>query len=170
MGACRLGQTVEILNDAGGVSRRAVLFGAAATVIGGVTTPQTVGADEQTETSQFSAAYKSFSAGRTVVDGPVVLELPELAENGNMVPFTVRVDSPMTPDDHVKTLTLFSTGNPQPIIASFAFSPQSGAARVSGRLRLARTQDLIAVAELNSGVLIKGTTKVAVNIGGCGAG
>ena len=93
---------------------------------------------------------------------------PEVAENGNMVPFTVSVESPMTPDNYVKTLTILSTGNPQPVIARFHLSPASGRALVSGRLRLARTQDVIAIAELSNGTLIKAITKAAVTVGGCG--
>jgi sulfur-oxidizing protein SoxY len=168
MGACKSSSDPhDRLPD---LDRRALLKGSAALVVVTVAPWDRAYADDMTETSQFSSAYKKFIGDRTPIDGPVTLDLPELAENGNMVPFTLRVDSPMTPDDHVKTLTLFSTGNPQPVIATFTFSPLSGAVRVSGRLRLARTQDVIAVAELSSGVLIKGTTKVAVNIGGCGAG
>ena len=121
-------------------------------------------------TAQFQAAYKKFTGDTEPAVGPVKLELPDLAENGNMVPFTISVASPMTLIDHVKTLTIFSTGNPQPVIATFHFTPGSGRVLVSGRLRLARTQDVIVVAQLSTGRMIKGTTKVAVTIGGCGAG
>jgi sulfur-oxidizing protein SoxY len=127
-------------------------------------------ANAEETTPQFQAAFKALAGDGTPSDGPVKLEMPELAENGNMVPFTISVESPMTDDNHVKTLTIFSTGNPQPIIAKFHFSPNSGRVLVSGRMRLARTQDVIAVAHLSTGALIKGATKVSVNVGGCGAG
>ena len=150
------------------LSRRLILQAASASLAVVIAPIARALADERT--SQFETAFKKLSGDKTVADGPVKMELPELAENGNMVPFTISVDSPMSDEDHVKTLTIFSTGNPQPVIATFHFSPLSGRAVVSGRLRLARTQDLIAVAELNTGVLVKGTTKVSVNVGGCGAG
>ena len=123
---------------------------------------------EQVATPQFEAAYAKLTGGSEPASGPIKLELPEVAENGNMVPFTVSVESPMTPDNYVKTLTILSTGNPQPVIARFHLSPASGRALVSGRLRLARTQDVIAVAELSNGTLIKAITKAAVTVGGCG--
>lgn len=129
-----------------------------------------VHADDEV-TPQFKDALKGYMGGRTPLADPVVeLNLPELAENGNMVPFSVYLASPMTDADHVRSITLFSTGNPQPIIATFHLSPVSGRAVVAGRLRLARSQDVVAVAELSSGALVLGRANVQVTIGGCGAG
>ncbi len=119
-------------------------------------------------TSQFEEAYAKLTGDRKPTERGVTFELPELAENGNMVPFSISVQSPMTDADYVKQVTILSTGNPQPVIATFHFSPDSGRAQISGRLRLARTQDLIAVAELNSGALVSGTANVKVTVGGCG--
>ena len=65
------------------------------------------------------------------VEGRITITLPEIAENGNTVPFTISVDSPMTEADHVKTLTVISTGNPVPTIAAFHFTPDAGRAFVS---------------------------------------
>ena len=77
-------------------------------------------------------------------DGKVSVTLPEIAENGNTVPFSVAVDSPMTDSDHVKTVHVFATGNPRPDVASFSFSPASGKAAVSSRMRLGKTQEQVA--------------------------
>ena len=64
-------------------------------------------------------------------DGKVAIELPEIAENGNTVPFTVSVDSPMTEKDHVKAIHVIATANPQPGVATFRFTPLSGKAAVA---------------------------------------
>jgi len=152
------------------VLRMCVMTGVA--VLGGSRTgpPAARAADAVSEHSpQFEAAYAKLTGDSEPKSGPIKLELPDIAENGNMVPFSLSIDSPMTADSYVQTLTLFSTGNPQPVIATFTFTPLSGRAVVSGRLRLARTQDLIAVAQLSTGERIKGTTRVEVTVGGCGA-
>jgi sulfur-oxidizing protein SoxY len=102
------------------------------------------------------------------VDGKLILDLPEIAENGNTVPFAVSVDSPMTDLDYVKVVHVFSTGNPQPAIATFHFTPASGKASVASRMRLARTQDVLGIAELSDGRFIMAKRAVKVTIGGCG--
>jgi sulfur-oxidizing protein SoxY len=101
-------------------------------------------------------------------EGKLVLDLPEIAENGNMVPLTVSVDSPMTDKEFVKAIHLFSTGNPQPMVATFYFSPLSGKAFVASRMRLAQTQDVISVAEFADGQFAMVRRNVKVTIGGCG--
>jgi sulfur-oxidizing protein SoxY len=102
------------------------------------------------------------------VEGKVVLELPEIAENGNTVPLTVSVESPMTPNDHVKAIHVIATENPQPGVATFRFSPLSGKASAASRMRLARTQEVIGLAELSDGRFLLGRRAVKVTIGGCG--
>ena len=101
-------------------------------------------------------------------DNRIIFELPEIADNGNMVPFTVSVDSPMTEKDHVKAIHVISTGNPQPSVATFRFTPLSGRASVASRMRLARTQDVIGLAELGDGKFLMTRRLVKVTIGGCG--
>ncbi len=98
----------------------------------------------------------------------ITLEVPEIAENGNTVPFTLSVDSPMTEASHVKALHIFAAGNPQVGVASYNFTPASGKAAVSSRMRLARTQDVVAVAALSDGKFLIGRREVKVTIGGCG--
>jgi sulfur-oxidizing protein SoxY len=116
---------------------------------------------------QFEAAFKALLAGATPVEGKIVLELPEIAENGNFVPMTVSVDHPMTGADYVKAIHVLSTGNPVARIATFHLSPINALARVQSRIRLAKTQDIIALAELSDGSLAIATTLVKVTIGGC---
>jgi sulfur-oxidizing protein SoxY len=102
------------------------------------------------------------------IDGRVTLDLPEIAENGNTVPFSVSVDSPMTEKDYVRAIHVISTGNPQPGVATFRLTPQSGKAAVASRMRLARTQDIVALAELSDGKVLQARRSVKVTIGGCG--
>ena len=102
------------------------------------------------------------------IEGKIILEMPEIAENGNTVPFSVSLDSPMTEKDHVRAIHVIATANPQPDVATFRFTPLSGKAAVSSRARLARTQDVIAIAELSDGKFLMSRHNVKVTIGGCG--
>jgi sulfur-oxidizing protein SoxY len=74
----------------------------------------------------------------------------------------------MTEKDHVRAIHVISTGNPQPSVASFRFTPMSGRATVASRMRLARTQDVIGLAELGDGRFVMTRRPVRVTIGGCG--
>jgi sulfur-oxidizing protein SoxY len=115
----------------------------------------------------FEDEFKSLLGAATPVEGKITLELPEIADNGNFVPVTITVDSPMTADDHVKAVYLLSTGNPVARVARFDLSPLNAKARVQSRIRLAKTQDVIALAELSNGTLAIATANVKVTIGGC---
>lgn len=116
---------------------------------------------------QFEDAFAKLLNGATPVEGKVALELPESAENGNFVSVTILVDSPMTEHDHVKAIHLLSTANPVAHVATFRLTLMNAIARVQSRMRLAKTQDVIALAELSNGTLAIATTRVKVGIGGC---
>ena len=120
-------------------------------------------------TAQFGDAFAKVVGSGTPLEGRVVLELPEFAENGNIVPYKISIDSPMTGEDHIQRITLLSTQNPQATVAVFHFTPLSGKATVSGRMRLAKTQEVVAVALTSSNSLLVGRQMVDVGIGGCGA-
>jgi len=109
-----------------------------------------------------------FTGGVTPGSGRVTLGAPEIAENGNTVPIKVSVESDMIADDYVSEVMIVSTGNPRPEVATFKFTPMSGKADASTRIRLARTQDLIAIARMSNGALFQDTKNVKVTIGGCG--
>ena len=113
-------------------------------------------------------ALKKVLGDATPGETGITLEIPEIAENGNTVPFTLSVDNPMTDANHVKALHIFASGNPQVGVASYIFTPASGKAAVSSRMRLARTQDIVAVAALSDGKFLIGKRNVKVTIGGCG--
>jgi sulfur-oxidizing protein SoxY len=113
-------------------------------------------------------AIKKFTGGKTPIEGKVKLDLPEIAENGNTVPMTVTVDSPMTEQSHVTDVIVVANENPRSGVVTFHFSPASGVAEANTRIRLAATQDVIAVAKMNDGSFFMTTKQVKVTIGGCG--
>ena len=111
---------------------------------------------------------KKFTGGATPMEGKVKLDLPEIAENGNTVPITVSVDSPMTDADYVKEVIVLADGNPNAGIATFHFSPASGVAEANTRIRLANTQNIVAIAKTGDGKFYTAKKQVKVTIGGCG--
>ncbi len=100
-------------------------------------------------------------------EGDVLFDLPARADNGAFVPFTVAVESPMTADDHVTAIHLFATRNPTPGIGSYHFTPKSGRASVSGRLRLAEDQTVLAYAVTSDGKVMRAAASAEVSVGGC---
>lgn len=111
---------------------------------------------------------KKFTGGKTPAEGRVRLDLPEIAENGNTVPMTVSVESPMTDQSYVSDVLIVSDGNPRGGVATFHFSPASGVSEANIRIRLAETQNVIAVAKMNDGSYFMASKPVKVTIGGCG--
>jgi sulfur-oxidizing protein SoxY len=97
----------------------------------------------------------------------VKLELPPLSENGNTVPLTVSIESPMTPADHVRAIHVFTEQNPQPDVVTFRFGPRAGHARVSTRIRLANTQNVTAIGELSDGSFWSASAAVVVTLAAC---
>lgn len=111
---------------------------------------------------------KEFTGGAEVGEGQLSLTTPEIAENGNTVPISVEVDSPMTADDYVQSIAIYADGNPLPEVVTFNFTAMSGVAAAKTRIRLAKTQNVIAVAKLSDGTFQKASNQVKVTIGGCG--
>lgn len=109
-----------------------------------------------------------FTDGKSAIDGKVKLDLPEIAENGNTVPMTVSVESPMTEQSHVTDVLVVTDENPRAGVAVFHFSPASGVAEANTRIRLVSTQNVIAVAKMNDGSFYTTKKLVKVTIGGCG--
>jgi sulfur-oxidizing protein SoxY len=116
----------------------------------------------------FTDALAKILGQATPKENDLTVELPELAENGNTVPYKLFVENPMTDTDYVKTMYLLSTANPQALVGTFSLVPATGKAQVAGRMRLARTQDVVAIAELSSGEFLISKRRVDVTIGGCG--
>ena len=113
-------------------------------------------------------AIKEMIGDKKTKTGRIKMELPQIAENGNTVPMGFEVESPMTESDYVKAVHIFAEKNPQPNVATYRFTPDSGKAKVSTRMRLRKTQNVVAVAEMSDGSVYMVKTPVKVTIGGCG--
>ncbi|TCD11953.1 thiosulfate oxidation carrier protein SoxY [Oricola cellulosilytica] len=114
------------------------------------------------------AKITDFAGGTEPQMGTISLTAPEIAENGNTVPVSVSVDSPMTEEDHVASVAIYADGNPNPEVITFNFTPMSGEASATTRMRLAKTQNVIAVAKTSTGAVFMDKKEVKVTIGGCG--
>jgi sulfur-oxidizing protein SoxY len=102
-----------------------------------------------------------------VKHGKIKLDLPPLVENGNSVAMSVTVDSPMTAQDHVKAIHVFTEKNPQPNIISAQLGPRAGKAEIQTRVRLADTQSVTAICELSDGSFWSDTVDVIITLGAC---
>lgn len=112
-------------------------------------------------------AVTSFTGGAVPRTGRVQLDLAQLVENGNAVPVTVTVQSPMSDADHVGRIALFTERNPDPGVAVFHFSQRNGVARVSTRMRLATSQQVLALALMNDGSCWQAALDVVVTLAAC---
>lgn len=114
-----------------------------------------------------AGAIAAYAGGATVKSGRVTLEVSTLVDNGNTVPVTVQVDSPMTAAEHVKAIALFNERNPQREVFKAVLGPRAGRAAVSTRIRLATTQKLVAIAQLSDGSFWSHTVDVVVTLAAC---
>ena len=114
-----------------------------------------------------AAAVSAYTGGAMVRPGKVKLDIAQLVDNGNVVPLTVTVDSPMTASEYVKAIAVFNERNPQRDVAKYVLGPRSGKASVSTRIRLATSQKLVAVAQLSDGSFWSHTVDVIVTLAAC---
>jgi sulfur-oxidizing protein SoxY len=114
-----------------------------------------------------ASAIRTVVGNATIQTGRVKLEIPPLVENGNTVPMTVSVTSPMTPQDFVKSIHVFNEKNPQPNIGNFYLGARAGRAQVSTRIRLADSQKIIAIARLSDGSFWSASAEVVVTLAAC---
>lgn len=146
--------------------RQALLAGVGAlAAVGGLTG---AAAPVRAAAEDAQAAIDAFTGGAEPTMARVMLDVPEIAENGNTVPMNVSVESPMTEDDYVTEVLIVADGNPRPGVATFHFSPMSGVAQANTRIRLAGTQNVVAVAKMSDGSVFMDRKEVKVTIGGCG--
>ena len=103
----------------------------------------------------------AFTAGAAPAMDGITLTAPEIAENGNTVPVTV--DAP-----GAVAIFLMATGNPEPAVATFTFGPAAGKQMAATRIRLSKTQDVVALAKMADGSIKQASATVKVTIGGCG--
>lgn len=116
---------------------------------------------------ELAAALHETFGDRPITPGRVKLDIPRLAENGNLVPVVVSVDSPMSEQDYVASLHLFAERNPLPRILDVELGPPNGRARITTRIRLAVSQQVRVVAVMSDGTLWSAAADVEVTVGGC---
>src|ERR1700744_6054904 len=114
-----------------------------------------------------ATAIRAVTGGAAVQTGKVKLDIPPLVENGNTVPMTVSVTSPMTAEDYVKSIHVFNEKNPQPNIGNFYLGPRAGRAQVSARIRLADSQKIVAIARLSDDTFWSASVDVVVTLAAC---
>ena len=112
-------------------------------------------------------AIRNVIGEANIQTGKITLEVPPLVENGNTVPVTIIVDSPMSKADHVKTIHVFNEKNPQPHVISITLGPRAGKARIATRIKLADTQRIVGIAEISDGSFWTGEANVIVTIAAC---
>lgn len=148
-------------------TRRDVLkYSGAAALAGGIVAAS-AGHRAEATPEDMRAAMRQLVGGAKINRGRVKLDIPPLVENGNTVPCTVRVESPMTAADYVKAIHVFNERNPQANVISLRLGPRAGRANVSTRIRLSDTQEIFAIAELSDGSFWLGSAEVIVTLGAC---
>jgi sulfur-oxidizing protein SoxY len=142
------------------LNRRAVVAGALAiTVLPLASAHGTSGA--------MAGAIKELTGDAAIREGKVKLDIPPLVENGNAVPLTVSVESPMTEADHVKAIHVFNEKNPQPHVFDARLGPLNGKAEIATRIKLNDSQKVVAIAELSNGGFVSGSADVIVTLAAC---
>ena len=116
---------------------------------------------------QLAAVLRETFGDREIRRGRVKLEIPRLAENGNIVPAQVSVESPMTEQDHVRAIHIFAQLNPQPRVLEMRLGPWNGKAVVAARIRMAQTQQVLAIAEMSDGSLWSVAADIDVTVSSC---
>ena len=117
---------------------------------------------------EVAARINDITGGAAGDDTLIMLDLPEIAENGNAVKVAFDIDSPMTAENHVKAVHILADGNPEPDVVTFNFSPAMGACYASTRMRLSKTQNVHVIAAFSDGSFGSASATVKVTIGGCG--
>lgn len=146
-----------------GLTRRTALAAGAAALLPAATVADAQPAHRET----MAAVERSVLAGRTPLASGVTLDMPTLSENGNSVDLTIRIDSPMSGEDHVTAIHVLADKNPFPRVATFRIGPRAGRAEVGTRIRLAETQTIVVLAETSRGTVHRGAREVIVILGAC---
>ena len=133
--------------------RKAILMGAGAVLVAGLPVSASAAATDE--------AIAAFTGGAAVGAGDITLTAPEIAENGNTVPIEVSSDTAVE-------IMVLAMGNPTPAVATFKFGKLAASRAASTRIRLAGTQDVVAIAKLDDGSFVQAAATVKVTIGGCG--
>jgi sulfur-oxidizing protein SoxY len=128
-----------------------------------------IGAGESVATpAEADAEIVKFTGGKPAQSGKIAIDLPEIAENGNTVPLSIKVDSAMSADDYVSDILVVGDANPNPGIVRFHLTPAAGRAEVATRIRLGGTGNVTVAAKTSTGKLYIERKAVKVTVGGCG--
>ena len=119
------------------------------------------------EAPALATVVAQFVGPQKLREARVKLEIAQLVDNGNVVPVRVTVDSPMTVDDHVTEIAIFNEKNPLREVARFQLGPRAGRADVATRIRLATSQQLVALARMNDGTVWADSADVIVVLAAC---
>jgi sulfur-oxidizing protein SoxY len=155
-------------HDGGGGSltrRRVLILGGAAAA--GVALAPLAPRPAAATAAMMHAEIRKVVGEAPVHKGKVKLDLPPLVENGNTVPMSIEVESPMTAADHVKAIHVFNEKNPQPHVIGVKLSPRSGRAALASRVRLADSQTIVAIAEMSDGSFWSDEVDVVVTLAAC---
>ena len=148
-------------SECAGATRRQVLAAGAGALSLAITRPALATPETM------AAAIKALVGEADVRKGRVSLDIPPLVENGNSVPVTVTVESPMTTADFVESIALFNERNPQPNVAHFHLGPRAGRATVSTRIRLGDSQNIVAIAQMSDGSFWSDSAELIVTLPAC---
>ena len=113
------------------------------------------------------AAIKNIVGNADIGRGKITLDIPPLVENGNTVPLTITVESPMTATDYVKAIHVFNEKNPQPNVIGIHLGPRAGKAKIATRIRLADSQKVVAIAQMSDGSYWTESVDVIVTLAAC---
>ncbi|MHB0992955.1 MAG: thiosulfate oxidation carrier protein SoxY [Sulfurovum sp.] len=117
----------------------------------------------------YAAAVEAITGGKAVADSnKVELTVPEIAENGAVVPVKVEVDNPMEENNYVKAIHVLSSKNSNARCADVMLTPLNGKGYFATRVKLSGTQDVVALVELSNGTFMRSSKSIKVTIGGCG--
>ena len=122
---------------------------------------------QQIRREAFEAAIRKVTGGAPLREGRVKLDVPPLIDNGNAVPLSVSVESPMTEKEHVKSIHVLTERNPQPYVVGAHLGPRAGRAHLSTRARIADTGSVIAIAQLSDGSFWSHSVRVIVTLSAC---
>lgn len=153
-------ETRDIAATGSPITRRGVIAGGGAIAL-------TLRGPARADPGEMREAMRAAFGDRPLREGRITLDIPALVENGNSVPLTIQVDSPMTPADHVRAIHVFSPENPLPDISRFILGPRCGKAEIKTTIRLATTQHLHVVALMSDGSAWLATAEIEVTTAAC---
>lgn len=148
-------------------TRRAILRGAGALALAAAAPAVVTVRPASATPEEMQAAIAKVVGDARLNEGRVTLDIPPLVENGNTVPCSVSVQSPMTAADHVKAIHVFNERNPQPNVISVYLGPRAGRAAFATRIRLADTQNVVAIAQMSDGSFWTASVDVVITLGAC---